>query len=214
MEEKINFAAEVFDLRAHNYQEKFMDVSLYAESFDAFCASLPPQSAVLELACGPGNITRYLLLKRPDLNILGTDLSPNMIELARANNPTARFQLLDVKNLHQMNQQFAGIMCGFCLPYLNLQEIQQLVKEATRLLVPGGVMYLSTMEENKDHQSGIKTSSYGDQLYMYYHQAENLTRILAENQLDLIHLSRQHTAAQDGTTTVDLLIIVQKKTHP
>ena len=41
---------------------------------------------VLEIACGPGNITKYISRLRPDFQITAIDLSPNMIELAKANN--------------------------------------------------------------------------------------------------------------------------------
>jgi trans-aconitate methyltransferase len=54
---------------------------------------------ILELACGPGNITQYIISKRSDFKILGTDLAPNMIELAKINNPSAQFQLLDSRDI-------------------------------------------------------------------------------------------------------------------
>jgi len=44
---------------------------------------LNEQAKVLELACGPGNITKCLLSKRPDLEILATDIAPNILELAK-----------------------------------------------------------------------------------------------------------------------------------
>jgi trans-aconitate methyltransferase len=210
MNQKPNFAVAVFDLRANDYQEKFMDVSLYAHSFDLFCTYLNNQARVLELACGPGNITRYLLDQRPDLRIMGTDLSPKMIELARVNNPTAIFQLMDVKELHTLQDAYNGVMVGFCLPYLNINEVRKLIHDSTRVLVPGGIIYISTMEENEDHQSGIKTSGYGDQLYMYYHKSADLTEALEQNGFNLLHLSRILTKAENGTTTVDLLLIAQK----
>ena len=67
------------------YQEKFMDLDLYDDTYDTFCAELPIENAtILEIGCGPGNITKYLLNKRPDFRIEGIDISPNMIELAKA----------------------------------------------------------------------------------------------------------------------------------
>lgn len=44
---------------------------------------------ILEIATGPGNVVKYILCKRPDFKIFGIDLSPNMIELAKQNNPQA-----------------------------------------------------------------------------------------------------------------------------
>ena len=96
-------AIDVFNKLAKAYQDKFMDVSMYHNSLDVFCSFIKTENAeVLELACGPGNITKYLLEKRNDFKLLGTDLAPNMIELAKINNPTAKFELMDCRALNSI----------------------------------------------------------------------------------------------------------------
>ncbi len=111
---------ETWNKLASLYQDKFMDLELYNESYDAFCNSIAKDNAkILEIGCGPGNITKYLLSKRPNYQIYGIDVAPNMIELARENNPTARFDVMDCRNISEINQDFDGIVCGFCLPYLS-----------------------------------------------------------------------------------------------
>src|SRR5690606_1929583 len=83
---------------AEIYQDKFMDMDFYNESYDFFCDSIPKSNAkLLEIGCGPGNITRYLLSKRADFEIFGIDIAPNMIELAKQNNPTAKFEIMDTR---------------------------------------------------------------------------------------------------------------------
>src|ERR1700751_220505 len=101
--DKTNMAIAVFDKYAQQYQDKFMRLDAYHDSFDLFCRSIKKENAaVLELACGPGNITRYLLKQRPDLNILATDLSVNMLALAKKNNPTAAFKLMDCRDIDKL----------------------------------------------------------------------------------------------------------------
>lgn len=96
------------------YQEKFMDLDLYNDSYDLFCKQIKVHQAhILEIGCGPGNITKYLLEKRPDFQLLGTDIAPNMIVLAKKNNPTAEFQVMDARHIHQLSQKYDGIICGF-----------------------------------------------------------------------------------------------------
>jgi len=207
---KIKTAAEVFNLRAKEYQEKFMDVALYHESFDLFCSKILNQNAnILEIACGPGNITKYLLKRRPDFKILGIDLASKMIELAKINNPDAEFKLLDCRNIGKIEKRYDAIMCGFCLPYLSKEEAIKLISDSSKLLNTNGVLYLSTMEDDYG-KSGIVTSSYGDQTHMYYHQADYLTSILNENDFKIIDLNRKEYSTQDGTKTTDLLIIAGK----
>ncbi len=69
------------------YQEKFMNLSLYNETYDLFCNLLSmTKPKVLEIGCGPGNISKYILTKNSNFQIHGIDISPNMINLARINN--------------------------------------------------------------------------------------------------------------------------------
>lgn len=208
--DKTKMAINVFDTYAQEYQNKFMDMDLYNDSLDLFCQSiLTPHAEILDIACGPGNITRYLLKKRPDFNILGIDLSLNMLKLAKINNPSAEFQLLDCRDIGQLTQQFEAIICGFGLPYLSNEETEKLIRDASALLKSKGVIYISTMEDDY-YKSGIKTSSSGSQLFMYYHEAETLTRILKKHGFKIIDLQRKEYPAGDGTNTTDLLILAGK----
>lgn len=203
-------AVEIFNKLAQGYQDKFMDVSLYHDSFDVFCNLIKKEDAnLLELACGPGNITQYLLKKRPDLTILGTDLAPNMIELAKTNNPKANFQLLDSRNINSLNKTFDAIMCGFCLPYLSKEEAIQLIADASNVLTNDGVFYISTMEDDYS-KSEFKKGSSGDQIFMHFHEGAYLTEALKINGFKHMDIKRQNYPTTDGSIVIDLIIIAQK----
>ncbi|MGH2664274.1 class I SAM-dependent DNA methyltransferase [Flavobacterium sp.] len=210
--DKTKIAVDVFNKSAKEYQDRFMDVDLYNDSFDIFCSSVTKVNAeVLELACGPGNCTRYVIKNRPDFNILGTDLAPNMLELARNNNPSATFQLMDCRDILLLNKKYDAILCGFCLPYLSKAESEKLIDDAATILNPNGILYISTMEETEDNKSGFKSSSSDEyRAYIYYHQADYLLNALEKNGFKIIHFKRQDYPTTDGTKTVDLLIIAQK----
>lgn len=209
--DKTQKAVEVFNNYANLYEERFMNFDLYNDTFDLFCDSIETKNPeVLELACGPGNITKYLLEKRSDFKILGTDLAPNMIELAQKNNPLADFQLLDCRDFLQLNRKFDAIMCGFGLPYLSEGDSIQLIKDASTCLKKNGVLYISTMEENDDRKSGYKKGSTGDEIYIYYHQASNLVKALKDFGFKIISEKRKSFPENDGTYTTDLILIAQK----
>ena len=98
------------------YEDKFMNLDLYNNSYDFFCDQLTKiKSTIFEIGCGPGNITKYMLSKRPDFIIEGIDVAPNMIELAKKNNPTANFFVMDCRQIHLQTNKFDGIVCGFLI---------------------------------------------------------------------------------------------------
>ncbi len=202
---------KIFDKYADSYQEKYMNVDLYTESLNMFCNAIKTKNPdILELACGPGNITRFLLNKRPDFKILATDLSKNMLALAKANNPTANVQVLDCKNICSLNKMHEGIMCGFCLPYLSKPETLQLIADASKLLKPEGVFYISTMEDAYS-KSGFQTSSSGtDSMYMYFHEEDYLVTALKENGFNILDIQRKKYSNPYKTMTTDLLILAKK----
>ena len=195
-----------FNKLAKQYQDKYMTLDLYTHTYDLFCEHVDTTGAeILEIACGPGNITRYLLDKRPDFKILATDMAPNMVELARQNNPEAECLVLDSREIAGVDRQFDAILCGFCLPYLAKKDVERLIGDAAGLLKPGGVLYLSTMEDD-EAKSGMQTSSSGDQVYIHYHDGGHLTDVLKSNGFNIRDTRRQGYEAGDNSTT-DLFII-------
>lgn len=201
-------AVTVFNKYARLYQEKYMDVSLYAPSLDLFCKHITKKNAtILEIASGPGNMTKHVLTKRPDFQLLGTDLASNMLELARANNPTAQFQLLDARHLNQLNQTFDAVLCGFVTPYLSPAENNSMISDIYDRLNPGGFFYLGTIA-GQSHQSGYQTNSAGEQVYMYDYTEEDLRAMLKKNHFEELHLFRLPYLQTNDT---HLIFIAQKK---
>lgn len=208
--DKNQMAVAVFDKYASEYQDKFMALPNYEDTFDLFCNNIPQTNArIFEIACGPGNITRYLLNKRPDFQLLGIDLAPAMVELAKANNPEAEFRCMDCRKIDTIREKYDGILCGFALPYLDKEEAAQLIRNAATLLHPKGILYLSTME-NDYSTSGLKTSSKGDSVYMYYYKATDLIGMLEENGFTALHEIRKDYPETDGSVTVDLVVVARK----
>ena len=207
MQDKTQAAVAIFNRLAEAYQNKYMDQSLYHDTFDFFCKNISVENPqVLEIACGPGNITQYLLRVRPDLQIFGIDLAPNMIELAKLNNPSAQFEVMDAKTIGQLQQQYNAIMCGFCLPYLNKMEALQLIQDAAQILLPGGIIYLSTMENDYD-KSAIQRASTGDEMFIHFHEAAYLIPALEENGFTILDVQRKVYPDGNGNETIDLVLI-------
>lgn len=204
--DKYKITFEAWNKVAQLYQEKFMDLKLYDVTYDIFCELiLERHPEILEIGCGPGNITRYMLSVRPDFNILGIDVAPNMVDLARRNNPVAQFEVMDVRNMDKLKTKFDGIVCGFCLPYLSKEDCQKLIEDCKNLLTDEGIVYLSFVEGNYNN-SGYQFGSSGDKTYFYYHELENLSANLNENGFEIMNLQHKHYDKKDEVETHTILI--------
>ena len=203
-------SALVFHNLADLYRAKFMDLTLYDAFYREFCDLLPPGPArVLDAACGPGNVARYLMAHRPDLDLLGIDLAPKMVELARAAVPSAQFAVHDCRKLADLNRRFEGIICAFGLPYLSWDETRAFLQSASEVLEPGGVLYLSTMLGRSD-DSGFQRCSTGDQVYIHYHPEAALLDALRDCGFTVLKQWRIPSPSGAAKATTDLVLIARR----
>lgn len=97
-----------------------------------------PGTRVLDLACGPGTLGRRLAAAvSPGGEVVGVDLAPGMIALARAANiPSARFELMDIEHLAFEDGSFDGAICGHGFQYAS--DLSRALRQARRVLRPNG----------------------------------------------------------------------------
>ncbi|MFI5451579.1 class I SAM-dependent DNA methyltransferase [Pedobacter sp. UC225_61] len=202
---------EAWDKMASLYEDKFMHMDLYDDTYALFCEHILKQNAkVLEIGCGPGNITQYLLSKKPDFKIDAIDAAANMVELAKKNNPNANFKVMDCRDLDKITTKYDAIICGFCMPYLSKADCAKLINDCATLLKNGGILYLSTIEGDYN-QSTYETSSNGEyRLFVYYHETAYLQEMLNENNLDQLHLVRKEYPKGNEISTHSIFIAEKK----
>ncbi len=192
------------------YQDRFMDLDLYNDTYDFICHSITRDHAkVLEIGCGPGNITKYLLSKRPDFDIYGIDIAPNMIELAKKNNPAARFAVMDSRQIDELNEKYDGIVCGFCLPYLSQSDSQKLITDCYHLLNENGLIYLSFVEGDPN-KSGFQASSSGDRSYFYFHLLDDLKAKLIENDFGELNIFEVENKKSGNNIDIHTIVTAKK----
>lgn len=192
------------------YQDKFMDLDVYNDTYDHICNSVTkPKAKLLDIGCGPGNITKYLLSKRPDFDIFGIDIAPNMIEFAKKNNPTARFAVMDSRQIHSLDTKYDGIIVGFCLPYLSRTESIGLISNAYNLLNENGLIYLSFVEGDPT-KSDFKVGS-GGRVYFHFHDLDDLKAQLIRTKFDDIETFKVKYKTSEAEFDIHTILIAKKK---
>jgi 2-polyprenyl-3-methyl-5-hydroxy-6-metoxy-1,4-benzoquinol methylase len=203
--------AETWNKLALLYQDKFMDLDLYDDTYNFICNTIIKDKAkLLEIGCGPGNITKYLLSNRPDFDILGIDVASNMIELAKNNNPTARFDIMDGRQISTLKTKYDGIVCGFCLPYLSQNDCERLIFDCYNLLNEDGLIYLSFVEGDPN-KSSFQVGSSGDKIYFYFHTLDHLKQQLTNNHFNELKIFKVEYKKTETEKDVHTILTAKKK---
>jgi len=165
---------------------------------------------ILDIACGPGNVTKYFLSKKPHLQIYCIDIAPKMIDLARINNPRSKFAVMDCRHLSHISDMYNGVICAFGLPYINNKEAQRMIKESCSLLERNGVLYLSTMEGENTNSEYVESAKYKERTFVNYHEANYLKDTLTNCNMKILHEVRKPYQNSAGKEFVDLFLIATK----
>jgi len=132
-----------YDTVAVDYATQLAD-SLTADPFDraalGLFAELVGDGPVLEVGCGPGRITGYLASLGVDVS--GLDLSPRMVEVARAAHPDLRFSVGTMTSLEVDDGALAGLVAWFSIIHLPPHVLPVAFAEFRRVVRPGGHVVL------------------------------------------------------------------------
>jgi SAM-dependent methyltransferase len=100
-----------------------------------------PVGRALDAACGTGRHARYLV----DLGhkVVGVDITPAMLTVARGAVPEADFYEADLRAIPEEDSQFALVVCGLALAHV--AELDKAAGELARVLAPGGHLIVSVL---------------------------------------------------------------------
>jgi SAM-dependent methyltransferase len=96
---------------------------------------------ILDVACGKGAGTSYLLNYYEPQQITGINISKKQLATCRKNAPLLNFLLMDAVDLNFKDESFDNIICVEAAFHFNTRE--RFLQEALRVLKPGGRLVLS-----------------------------------------------------------------------
>lgn len=109
---------------------------------ESFAVGLEPGAKVLDLGCGSGVPAAEFLVQR-GFDVIGIDISPKQIELARRNLPQARFEVADMQELTDGQFSVDGIVALYSIFHIDRTQHGRLLKVLHSFLPQGGPLLIT-----------------------------------------------------------------------
>ena len=140
-----------FNDRAEDYDDSAMHRALAAAVADFI--ELDGVGTVLDVATGTGLVLRALAARQPsELRLVGVDLAPGMLEVARRELPAAEFIEGVAEELPVADSAADLVTCVTALHIFS--DALPVFEEFARVLAPAGVLVTATFAHAPDHGHG------------------------------------------------------------
>ena len=156
----------------HGYGE-----NMSIQSLKKFVSNLPSKAKVLDVGCGGGQDSK--LLSDMGFDVLGIDISIEMIKLAHKYATKVNFKLMDVMDL-SVSRKFNGIWCSRVFHNISIKRQEQFIKKLNSLLTKDGVLYITSVASDKKEDYEILDLK-DNRILKKYLQAKTFKNLLINN---------------------------------
>jgi SAM-dependent methyltransferase len=164
MKDPLDLNKRAWDNLAKKYDDR--SGSPISDIFIKFTGKLPEKGRVLDLGCGTGlPYARYLVEK--GFEVVGVDLSEEMVKAASKNVPEATFVQLSMNEI-TYRDKFDGVVSSFSMLLLPPDLFRETASRIHSALVEGGYLYLSLNEPagvSDDPDSEVFVNIMGEDMY-------------------------------------------------
>jgi len=102
---------------------------------------------VLDLGCGPGHLTGYL--RSLGVDATGIDMVPEFIAYAKTTHPGVPYRLGSMTDLDVADHSIAGILAWYSLIHLPPPDLDGVLAEFRRAIVPGGTLVVGFFDGDR-----------------------------------------------------------------
>lgn len=140
---------DTYNQIADIYTDRYFDISSDIPLIDRLLNLLPEQAKVLDLGCGPGNFTQYLLSK--GFVTEGIDISEVMLTIAKQHLPQVPFVQGNMSELPYTDVSFDAVLSAYSLIHIPQADIPKTLMGIKRVLKKNGLILVLAQSGSSDH---------------------------------------------------------------
>ncbi len=183
-----NNIIECYNKTAKNYADKFID-ELSKKHLDrillkSFALENLENGKLIDLGCGPGQTTKYLF-DCGVTDIIGTDISTEMINVAKNINSQIPFETADILSLQYPDNYFGSATAFYSIVHFEYNGIIKAFREIKRVLKDNGQFLFSFhIGDNVIHLDTFLDQPVN--IDFYFFETEKITKLLTETGFEII----------------------------
>ncbi|MCX6815937.1 MAG: class I SAM-dependent methyltransferase [Candidatus Aenigmarchaeota archaeon] len=194
----------VYNSIADKYSKLFPGKNKF---IDLFTKMLPKNARVLDVGCGAGEDTKYLLSK--EFRVESIDASKNMIFIARKNLPQQRFSVKDMRKINYRNDTFNGIVAAFSIIHLKKKDAINIIKKFHKIVKFNGVVYLA-LQEGKGEKIITEPLNPGKKIFVNFYTVLEIKNILKTSGFKIVLFKKGGPVNKYAFLNKKLFIIARK----
>lgn len=206
--DKNKLAVSTYRKMAQKYTDAYFDDTSDFAQIDRFLNLLPPDGLVLDIGSGPGNGAKHI--KESGFRVIGIDLTPEMIEIAKEKAPGIEFESMDMRDLKFSDNKFDGLLVAYSLIHIPTEEVLETLKGFRRILKPGGYALIIVQKGEPDKMVDEPLAP-GEQMFFNFFTENRLSDLLKEAEFEMVFLGTHRTTDELSMSDSIVYTIARKQ---
>jgi len=199
-------ASSVYDKIAEPYAKEFSNPSEYIEEF---LALLPKNTKILDVGCGVGVDAGFMMSE--DFEIIGIDMSKEMLNIARQKFPRVDFRQQDIRKLDFPPNSFDGILASCSLIHIPKKEVPTLLKKFHQILKKNCAIYIA-LQGGKSEELFIDEPFKPDEkLFLNIISFDEIKNLLVKNGFSIVKKYEREPKSKGELNYTKLYVIAKKQ---
>lgn len=180
------------------------------EVFAASCRAVG--GAVIDAGCGTGRVARFVA--DLDLDVLGVDVAPGMVDAARRAHPDLRFELAELTDLPAADSSIVGAAYWYSIITTPPSELDAVWSELARVLASGGSALVAF--QSGAGEEVTRPDAYGTDtdLTLYRHSVDSVCAALSGAGLTVESVTRRVPQLPHETTVQTFVLAARPTASP